>query len=205
MPRDRAPRNSRSTLRAPARFNPGYSILGRALRKRMLDARQAGTCFLIVLSSLVLVLAAAQFLAWTYLEPAIAAAPRGNTALGFWTGQIAAVLLLFFTAVLGRAPSVRITLHNESMELCQGARTASVDFSEIMAVHSAGALSYHREHGPYADVQPFISGMPPSVLVVLTTRAVFGVGLPPPEHEYLLSVLREHSPKVCASEEAHAV
>lgn len=175
----------------PARFDPSYSILGRLLRSRVSDRNRAGAYFVVASAVLVLATVVAQFFAWSFLEPALSADPGGNAATAFWVVQIAAVLLLIFGVVLGRAPQLVVTLHQHHLVVRQGSREATAALSEIETVRRVTALQFHREYRPFADVRAFICGTPPLVMVVETPRGVLGIGLPASEHKELFSALRD--------------
>ena len=187
----RASPDIRARFCGPARFDPSYSILGRMLRRMVIDRKRAGAYFVVASAVLVLAVVVAQFFAWSFLEPALSADPGGNAATVFWTGQIAAVLLLLFGVVLGRAPQLVVTLHQLHLAVRQGGREATVALSEIDTVRTVTSLQFHREYWPFADVRAFICGTPPLVVVVETPRGVLGIGLPASEHKELCSALRE--------------
>ncbi len=201
----RASPDIRARFCGPARFDPSYSILGRMLRRMVIDRKRAGAYFVVASAVLVLAMVVAQFFAWSYLEPTLSADPGGNAATAFWVAQIAAVLLLIFGMGLGRAPQVVVTLHQHHLAVRQGSRKASVALTEIAAVRRVTALQFHREYWPFADARAFICGTPPLVVVVETPRGVLGIGLPASEHKELCSALRDSVAKASGNTATVAV
>ena len=172
----------RRTFYAPPRLHAYYSLLGRILRRRVRDSRQAEAYILIALASLAVVLILAQFFTWTWLQ----AYP--SWAWAIWIGEVA---LYAGLCLLGFAPAIHVTTTPSHVELRQGRRMRALRYSEIVGCASVSALRYHREYRPYAHVQPFMNRMTPRVLVVRTPAAVVAVGLPPGDLDALGAIISE--------------
>ena len=195
----------RTRFSAPAQFDPSYSMLGRMLRRRIPDRKRAGAHFVVASSVLVLVLVVVQFFAWSYLEPTVMADPGGVAATAFWIGQIAAVLLLVFGAVLGRAPKLVVTLSGRHLDAVQGSRAARVPLSEIEEILPVSAVQFHREYLPFADVRAFTCRAPKAVMVIRTSEGALGIGLPESEHKELCRALRKSAARAPGKTAALAV
>lgn len=195
----------RARFSAPAHFDPSYSLLGRMLRKRISDRKRAGAHFVVATSVLVMAMVVAQFFAWSYLEPAVMADPGGEAATAFWIGQIAAVLLLTFGAVTGRAPKLQVTLEGGRLDAVQGSRSATVPLSEIEEILPVSAVQFHREYLPFADVRAFNGRSPKAWVVIRTAQGALGIGLPASDYEEFCGALREGAARAPAKPATRAV
>ncbi len=184
-----------NALRLPPRFHPAHSLLGGGIRRFVRDPRQAEALFLLSLSAIALALILTNFLAWTWLRPAVLGDPRSSITLVFWTGQITGVLLFVLTCVVGFAPAAVIKPGDTHLILRQGRRTAALPYASITQVVSVSALCYYRQYRPYAATQSFLNRVTPDVMIVWADGVPYAIGLPPKHHPVLLEYLRQRISK----------
>lgn len=182
------------TCSIPGRFHPGYSLLGRWMRRRFHDERQAEAWFIVTLAGIVVGLAVAQYLAWTVLQ-LVHPAPS-PTVLGlFWAAQLALVLLSGLTCLLGKQPPVTVTFGTDALYLHQKPRVVEVRCDRITAAESISALLFHRHYRRYAETRVFVNRVPPTLLLLHTDDGPVVLGLPEEDRHAVLAHLeaRDHT------------
>ena len=179
------------TFHVSTRFHPGYSLLGRGLRRVIGDARRAEAFYLVTLSLLALGLLLAQYFTWLWLQPAIIADPLGPVAVGFWLGQVGTLTLSLFVCLFGFTPAIELTITPRAVQLHRGAQERVLPYATITSVESISALLYHRHYARYAATGAYINRMTPQILILHTPEAPFALGLPPEDHTTVLHLLQD--------------
>jgi len=174
----------------PARFHPGYSPVGRWVRRRVGDARRAEAYFILTLVGAVAMLALAQYVAWALVQDAVTANPGGPAAMAFWGGQVAAVALYALTCVLGFQPSVEVAVTPDGVRIRQGKEALTLASDEVLRVETIPALVFHRHHRRYAGTRVFVTRMPPEVLLLHTREGPVALGLAPGDRAALIAHLQ---------------
>jgi hypothetical protein len=185
------------TFHAPRCFHPGYSWLGRWLRRRT-DRRQGEALHILIVTTLALVLLLAHYVSWTLLYEPFARSP--SLAWVYWLSQLGLLGVIGATCFAGMRPALTVTCAPQSLVLEQGAHTCSVPYDAITSVQSITAQRFHRHERRYAATDVFIGALHDEVL--LLRRAAGGpvvVGLSPPVHDALrdrLEQMRASRPSV---------
>jgi hypothetical protein len=179
----------RTTFTIPRRFHPAYSLLGRWMRRWLDDERRAEALFIIVLSVLALALLLAQYLAWALLQPAIEATPEGPTAILFWIGQVAAVVLIVGFCVVGFEPAIVVTAEEDALHLQQKDCSLTLPYDAIETADTISARRYHRHWRRYAATHAFVNRPDGDLLLLRTDDGPVVLGLAPDDREALLDHL----------------
>lgn len=133
----------------------------------------------------------AQYFAWMWLQPTISADPLGSVAVGFWLGQVGALILSLFVCVFGFTPPIAVTLMPRQVHLRRGKQERVLPTDAITSVQSISALLYHRHYARYATTEAFINRMTPQVLILHTPDAPVALGLLPEDHKTALHLLED--------------
>ena len=157
----------------PPRLSPSRSLLGLGIRCLVQDRWQAESVYLVVFPLIVLLVILAQFIAWTWLEPAAVAATR------FFWAQVLAILAVALLGAVGFKPPVRIFVHDSGLVLRQGKRLRTLSHDAIRSFAVITALAYHREYRRQRAVVPFISRLTPEVVIIVAAQTKLAVGLMP--------------------------
>ncbi len=179
----------RRTFTVPRRFNPAYSLLGRALQRTLGDVRHAEAVFLVAGTLVLLGLLLGQYLAWALLKPAILGAPGGPEAVAFWTAQLGALAVILAVGIVGFRPAVAVTVAADRLHLAQGRRALTLAFDEIDAVAPVSAQRLHRHYARYAATHVFANRVTPEALLLQTAFGPVAVGLLPADHAALQTLL----------------
>ena len=178
----------RRVFHAPARFHPGYSLLGRWLRRRTGDARYAEALHVLVLTGLALVLLFGHFLSAALLLPA--AAPQTTTA--YWLVQASLAGLALAAGVVGFRPALAVACTSDALHLAQGRRRLVVPYAALASVRRITARRFHRHERRYAATRAFLGVLGGEVLLLRLARGgPVVVGLPAPELAALHALLDE--------------
>lgn len=180
----------------PRRFHPGYSLLGRWLRRATGDARQAEALLIVALAGLLLLLAGGQTLAWTFLQDTLKAAPRSPEATAFWLAQFGMALGYVLFGLLGFQPPITITCTPSKLTLRQGARTLVLPYHAITSAVLVSALHFHRHWRRYAATHVFVNRIPDSLLLLRTTSGPVVLGLSAEDQAALLEHLEAQAETV---------
>lgn len=187
------------TFHAPRRFHPGYSWLGRWLRRRT-DRRQGEALHILVVTTLALVLLLAHYVSWTLLYEPFATSP--SLAWIYWSTQCGLLGLIGAVCLAGTRPPLTVTCAPTSLVLVQGARTRSIPYDTITSVQSITAQRFHRHERRYAATDVFIGALHEEVLLLRRTAGgPVVIGLSPPVHDALhdrLKRIRARRPAVHA-------
>lgn len=166
-----------ASFHAPRRFHPGYSWLGRWLRRRT-DRLQGEALHVLVMTAVALILLLIHYLSWTLLHE------RFNTSLaweaGYWMSQGALLATALGVGVVGFRPALTVTCDADTLHATQGGRTLRLPLDTVTSVETITARRYHRHERRYAATQAFIGVLGGTVLLV--RRANGGpviVALPP--------------------------
>lgn len=183
------------TFHAPRRFHPGYSWLGRWLRRRT-DRRQGEALHILIVTALALVLLLAHYVIWTLLYEPFATSPSMEWI--YWSVQLGLLGTLGAVCLVGTRPALTVTCAPQSLVLVQGTRTCSIPYDTITLVHSITAQRFHRHERRYAATDVFIGALHDEVLLLRRTAdGPVVIGLSPPVHDALhdrLGSIRAHRP-----------
>lgn len=181
------------TFFVPRRFDSRYSILGRWLRHRLCDPRQAEAWYLIAVSMLALGFLLTQYLAWALLKSAILAEPGGTVAIAFWLFQIVGLGLCVGGCVVGFAPAITVTCSPMELHLQQGSKTLALSLEDILSAETISGLQFHRHYARYAATQAFVNQVHDEVLLIKTARWPVVLGLAPEDQKALQQHLNDHA------------
>lgn len=165
------------TFHAPRRFHPGYSWLGRWLR-RTTDRRQGEALHILIVTGLALVLLLVHYLSWTLLYEQFEAVPA--TEQIYWLSQLGLLGATAALCLVGVRPALAVTTRPDVLHLEQGNHTLTVPHAAITSIQVITARRFHRHERRYAATHVFIGTMGDTVL--LLRRAEGGpvvIGLPP--------------------------
>ena len=159
------------------RFHPGYSLLGRWLRRATGDVRRAEALLIVAWSGLLLLLAGGQALAWMLLQDVLEAAPRGPEATAFWLAQLGAALGYVLFGLVGFQPPIAVTCTPRRLTLRQGDRTLAIPYHAITSAEPVSVLRFHRHWRRYAATHVFVNRIPDTLLLLRTTSGPVVLGL----------------------------
>ena len=173
----------------PRRFHPGYSLLGRGLRRLTGDVRRAEALLVVVLVGGLLLLVGSQTLAWTLLQDVLDQAPRGPVALAFWGSHIGALVTYVLVGWIGFQPAITLQCTPKGLVLHQGRRTLTLPYSAINTVEPVDVVVFHRHWRRYAATHVFANRLPEKLLLLRTTSGPVVLGLSPADQQALLAYL----------------
>ena len=178
------------TFHISRRFAPSCSLLGRWLRRRTGDPRQAEALFIVVVTGLLLAGVLASFLSWALLHAPILADPTGPTALVYAGVHLAAVGMGFLLAGWGFRPPITLTAEPGRLHVRQGTRTVTLTLDQLAAVETVDPVRYHRHERCYAATQDFVNHPERDVLLLRTARGeVLALGLTASDRTALIAWL----------------
>lgn len=161
----------------PGRVHPGYSLLGRLLRRRLGDPLRAEAYHVVLLSAAGVVWLLGQYGAWAVVRDAVLAAPTGPVAVTFFAGQVASLTLLFLTGFLGFEPPVSVACEAGGVRIRKGEVDLYLPLDHIEAVVEVPARTYHRHYRRYAATRAFVNRPGASVLLIETPGGPVALGL----------------------------
>ncbi len=165
------------TFSTPRRYHPGYSLLGRWLRRRVGDARQAEAVFIVALAGIGLGVLLAQYGAWALLQPALTADPTGPLAVVFWGVQLCVFTLVGLTCLLGFQPSVEVICTASGLSMRQGERHLTLAYEAIDDAEPLAPLLFHRHYRRYAATRAFVYRPTGALLLLHTADGPVVLGL----------------------------
>lgn len=173
------------TFHTSRRFHPGYSPLGRWLRRQTGDRRRAEALHLLIGTAYALAVVMGYF-AFSTLWPSAAALTNGY-ALLWMSGSLA----LAGAGLIGFRPALSVTCRDdaEELRLTQGERTLMLPYDAIASVEQISALRFHRHERRYAATHVFIGRLGDDVLLLRTERSPVVIGLDTAEEQ---SALADH-------------
>jgi hypothetical protein len=180
-------------LSAPPAFHPVSSLLGRALRRRAADARQAEGLY-VVAAALVLV---------------------GGVLLGQWGWMLGRAHPVAYGvaaglgwAVIGAAcfggwrPRLHVRVGGGALHIARGAEALVVPLGEVERAERIAAAEYHRHWARYAATRAFVNRLGDEVLLLRTARGPVVLGLGPSELSRLEARLAPAEPRPLPRAEA---
>ncbi len=171
------------TFHIPSRFHPGYSLLGRWLRRCTGDPRRAEAFHILILTGAALLLLLIHAVARALLSP-----PGGPTG-GFWAVEAAFLLPAPLVGAWGRRPAAIISCELEVLRIEQGQRTLVLSYDAIETVETISPLRFHRHERRYAATCAFVGRLDHDLLLLKTTRGPVVVGPAPEDHATLRACL----------------
>lgn len=166
-----------ASFHAPRCFHPGYSWLGRWLRRRT-DRLQGEALHVLLLTGAVLVLLLVHYLSWALLYERFDTTPM--LEVGYWMSQLTLLVVTLGVGGVGFRPAFRVTCQPDAITLTQGRRTLTVPLDALTAAEVISAQRFHRHERRYAATCVFIGALHNDVL--LLRRAEAGpivIALPP--------------------------
>ena len=155
-----------ASFHAPRRFHPGYSWLGRWLRRRT-DRLQGEALHLLVMTAATLVVLLVHYLSWTLLHERFSASFAWEAS--YWMSQVGLLATALGVGAVGFRPALTVTCDAEALNVQQGGRTISVPLDAIAAVEEITARRYHRHERRYAATQAFVGTLGDAVLLLRRT------------------------------------
>jgi hypothetical protein len=190
-------------LEIPARFHPGYSLLGRWLVRLTGDRRQAEAWYIIVVMAVGLGLLLAQYLGWALLKPTIQAAPAGPEAMAFWLGQIGGVLAFLLLGCVGVQPAVTVACSPYGLDVTQGRRHHFVAYGDITSLTTITPECFHRHYSRYAATRSFVNRLPDALLLIRTAERPVVLGLGTEDRAHLVAHLEGRHIVLTTDEPVH--
>ncbi len=153
-------------------FHPGYSLLGRWLRRSVGDRRRAEALHLLIGTGFALALVLIHFAVSTLLPP-------GTLPMWYVAGLGGVGALGLGLGVLGMRPTLAVVCRDEARELRlhQGANQLTVAYDAIKSVEPIGARRFHRHERRYAATHVFIGRLGDELLLLRTERGPVAIGL----------------------------
>jgi len=157
----------------PRRFSTTRSILGRSIRRRIGDPRQAASTFIVALVVLACFGAMLRILARVVLRDAIHADPTGNLAALFVAAQTAAVLVFLVVGFVGFTDPVVVEL-SDNIRITRGTETLTIDRSAV-GVREISRDLYHAHYQRYSATRSFVPSNREPQLLLIEAYGVRGV------------------------------
>lgn len=143
----------------PSRFNPARSLLGRWIRLRSVDDRQAGSTYVVVAVLSFLALLLVHFLGWSFIQPAGA-----ETTIVL--SEVVFILAYAAFAFAGRDPAITIRTEASSLKISRdGDAELILPYDEIDAACRIDARTFHRHYRRYAQTRVFVNHVPAELLL----------------------------------------
>lgn len=150
----------------PARIHPGYSLLGRALRREFGDPLRAEAHHILALAALGLLPVAVHYLGDFVPLP-----------IDQWPLQAGILLLIVLTGVAGWQPRTDVEVRDGSLSARRGKEMWSSPLDEIESAETISALRYHRHYRRYSVTRAFIGRMEQHLVLLRTRRGPVVLGL----------------------------
>lgn len=178
----------------PRRFHPGYSWLGRWLRRRT-DRWQGEALHVMAMTFAGLGLLLIHYLSWTLLHTRFATSLT-LTAI-YWLSQLGLLGLIAAAGGVGFQPALAVYCRPNALHLQQGRHTLTVPYNTITSVEHVPMQRFHRHERRYAATQVFIGTQHDTVLLLhRTDGGPVAIGLATPDDQYTLAARLEttHAP-----------
>jgi hypothetical protein len=160
----------------PRRFSATRSILGRAIRRRISDPRQAASTFIVALVVLACFGAVLRIFARVMLRDAIHADPTGNVAALFVAAQTAAVLVFLLVGFVGFTEPIVVEL-SDNIRIIRGTETLTIDRSAV-GVREISRDLYHAHYQRYGATRSFVPSNRETQLLLIEAYGVRGADGP---------------------------
>ena len=195
-----SPTDSSPPFTIPRRFHPGWSLLGRLLRRRTGDRLRAESLHLALLTGGALV-----WLMGVYAAGALVSG-TGAPPLVVWSGLGAAGGLLVLGGVVGVQPRAVVRCGPAAMRVERGRERVRLPYAALERVETVGARVYHRRYRRWAAVRPFLNGGGGPVLLVhmRDRRSVVALALPEAQRTALRQRLEARRKNISSGGAAHA-
>lgn len=154
-------------LTAPPAFHPASSLLGRALRRPIADARQAESLYIVAVALVTVAVALLGQWGWMHWGDSFAyAAVQGVV----W-------LLVGAVCFAGWRPRLHVRARAEALHISRGAEALVLPWRRIEAAERVSAESYHRHWRRYAATRAFVNRLPEELLLLRTGAGPVVLGL----------------------------
>lgn len=157
---------------APPTYHPPSSPLGRAVRRRAADARQAESLYAV--AAALVVVAAALLSQWGWMIP-----EADPLLVGVATG--AGWALVGAACFAGWRPRLHVRIGGGALHVRRGRETLVLPLGEIEAAERVSAAQFHRHWRRYAATRVFVNRLPAELLLLRTSRGPVVLGLPAAE------------------------
>jgi hypothetical protein len=156
----------------PRRFSASRSILGRIIRRRIRDPRQAESTYIVAVVALVCFGAMLRIAARVILQDAIRADPTGNVAVLFFAAEVAAILVFVVIGLVGFTEPILVEL-SDNMRITRGSDTLTIDRSAV-GVREISRELYHTHYRRFSATRSFVASNREPHLLLIEAYGVTG-------------------------------
>jgi hypothetical protein len=185
----------------PARFHPGWSLLGRALRRWTGDRLRAEALHITLLTG-----GALLGLMGVYAADALVVAGPAEAALLAVGGALVGVSgLLALVGLVGVRPRAAVTCAPAAVRIERGRERLRLPYAALERIETVSARLYHRQYRRWAAVRPFLGSASGPVLLLHAQDGtqedarggdgrIVALGLPEAQREALRNRLEARRP-----------
>ncbi len=186
----------------PGRWDPGASLLARAIQRLHEDRLRAETTFYVVAVATVFGYLVLVFLGWAWLNwngtPSPAAASR------YWLFQSLGLVAVIALGWAGWRPATRVTLTDDAVRIVQGKdNDFIIPVTEITDLARIPAVRYHQHYRKYARTLAYPGPVADTVVLIRTASRPVILGIRAAEQRILLDRIGELVP--ARSRQGHRV
>lgn len=185
-----------SILTIPRRFHTGYSLLGKAVRKRIGDRLYAEGMYILILAAILICAVLAFYLGWALLQPVI---QTEQDAFIFACAQAFVAMFIFMTCIWGYKPALQIEYSSEALVIKHGDLARRISAGSVRSCSPLSALDYHRHFRKYGQTLFFSNRSSDHLMLIRTDDGPVVLGLPEQNWEavrHLLERSGSHKPSV---------
>ncbi len=169
-------------LTIPRAFHPPAALLGRWIRRRARDARQAESRYIVAAALVLTVASLVSQWSWILLGEGALGSPLALWVLG---AHVAGGLLLGWGCLWGWKPAVTVVVGTAGVEIGQGDDTLTLAHGDIERAERITAAAYHRHWRRYAATHAFVNRLPTELLLLRTDAGPVVLGLAPADLDRL--------------------
>lgn len=153
---------------APPAFHPPSSLLGRAVRRRAADARQAEGLYAV--AAALAVVAAALLTQWGWMLPETDPLTVGAATVAGW-------VLVSAACFIGWRPRLHVHVDGASLRVRRGRESFVLPLGAIASAERVPAAVFHRHWRRYAATRAFVNRLGDEVLLLRTEHGPVVLGL----------------------------
>lgn len=182
----------------PSRFHAARSLLGRWIRLRSVDARQAESTYFVVAVLSFLTLLLVHFLGWSLVQPSGA-----GTAIVL--SEVVLILAYAAFAFAGRDRAITIRTEESSLRISRdGDGELILPYDEIEGACRIDARTFHRHYRRYAQTRAFVNHVHAELLFFRWNGIPVVLGPADDDLSALLQLLGSRVAAGCASSHVDA-
>ncbi len=162
------------TFIIPSAFRPARSLLGRWIRTRSIDDRQAESTYIVVAVVSVLALLLIHLLGWSFFRPL-----DSGATIAFVVAEAIFVLAFAGAAFAGRDSAITVRIETTALSISRSdGDELRVPYEDVDGVSRVKARTFHRHYSRYAETRAFVNRVHDELLLLRWKGTPVVLGLP---------------------------